>query len=176
MKHARFNGQKWLAHTFDIQRRDIRCGYLCGAFMLITAVAVRLLSGSPYRIYFLLRGAGMLPPLIFLSLLNLLFTCGMGFACGIALSCRKKYACETKYRAGMLVILLSLCWFAAYPLVFRGSMLAAALFSLCASWFLSLCVMRLYFRIQALSAWITLFFLLWQTYQIIALLSCILWL
>lgn len=176
MKHARIKIRKWLVRTFDIQPRDMRCGCICGAWMLITAIVVRLLSGSPYRVYFLLRGARMLPPLIFLMVINLLFTVGMGFACGIALSFRKKHACEVRYRAGMLTVFWALCWFAAYPLAFRGSMLVACFLSLCAAWALSFFAMLLYFRIQALSAWISAFFLMWQTYQIILLMGCILWL
>ena len=176
MGHVRFKVRTWLSHTFDIQQKDIHAGCFVGTVMFLISVAVRLLSGAPYRVYFLLREAGIFPPLIIFTLLTLLITCTMGFACGVTLLCRKKHLRESKYQAGMIAVLLSLCWFAAYPLIFRGAMLAFGLFCLGMAWFLSFCVIKLYFRIQILSAWLMIISLLWQTYQLIALLNFILWL
>lgn len=162
-------------NTFDLRVRELSCGYCGGLLMLVTAIAVRLLAGSPYRVYLMLRGTRILPPIFFLMLFNLLFSMELGFACGLVLVRGRKQMRELKYRAGLLSVLLALCWFFVYPLIFRGCMLTAALLLLMAAWGLTCACMILYFRICLFSGWLTACFLVWQTYLVISLAGCILW-
>lgn len=174
MKHSAVKLKRTISRLFCLRHTDLRCGYLGALILLIFTVLIRLLSGSPYRVYYVLKGNDFLPSLAVLTLINLLLTVAMGFACGLVLSCpRRSHQC-IKYRGGMLFILLTVFWLAAYPLVFQGCLLVAALLSLLLTWILCLGCASLFFRVHPLSGWISVCFLFWLTYLILGLLGCIL--
>ena len=175
MKHSAVKLKRILTRLFCLRHIDLRCGYLGGLIMLIFTVLIRLLSGSPYRVYCVLRGSDFLPSLATLTFVNLLLTIAMGFACGLVLSCPRRSRQGIKYRGGMLFVLLTVFWLAAYPLVFQGCLLALALLSLILTWILCLGCVSLFFRVNPLSGWISVIFLFWLTYLILGLLGCILW-
>lgn len=175
MKRSKFKLKRWLNRIFCLQAVDLHCGYLGGLILLAVAILIRLVSGSPYRVYFLLKNARFMPSLTFFSLMNLVLTVAMGFACGLILSCRRRNLQCLKFQGGMLFVLLTVFWFITYPLVFRGCLLFAALLSLLAAWLLTLGCMLLFFRVQPLAGWISAVFLFWVTYLILVVLGGIFW-
>lgn len=166
--------RRWI-RTLRLNVSDIRGGCFGGMVLLMLAIITRLLSGSPYRIYMLLRQFKILPPLVLLSTINLLLTVAMGFACGLILSHRRcgKIG-EEKYRSGMLFVILITLWLSTYPLIFRSCMLGSALFLLMVACVLSVICALLFSRIRRLSALIALVFSCWVGYLIILLVNCIL--
>lgn len=175
MRHSRKVFSKHLTRVLRLNITDIRGGCIGGMVLLMLAIITRLLSGSPYRIYILLRQFKILPPLVLLSTVNLLLTVAMGFACGLILSQRRcgKIG-EEKYRSGMLFVILITLWLATYPMMFRSCMLGVTLLFLTAACVLSAICTLLFSRIRLLSASIALVFSCWIGYLIILLVDCIL--
>ena len=177
MRHSRTRIVRRLMCKFDIRPHTLQCGYLGALFMLFVYALVRVMSGTPYQAYFFLREAGNLLPLGIYAMVNFVFSLGLGFAFGIFFS-RYTHSLRWRteiYRCGMLFVLLSVLWYAAYPLLTRGNMLLAAFLCLIAVWGLGfLCLISMW-RIQPLSGFVMLLFLFWIVFLILTLLRCLLW-
>lgn len=165
-----------ILRRFDIQKQALRCGYLGGFFMLLSFVLIRMLSGTPYRVYFYLREVGDLLPLGIYAAMNLLFSVWLGIAFGMVFSCRS--CCGRRraevYRGGMLFIFMTVLWYAAYPLVVRGNLLLLALICLIAVCVIGIGCVVSFFRILPISGWIVFLYLIWLGVLIFTLLHCLL--
>lgn len=158
----------------DLRRVDVRGGYLGAALMLLCAAGVRLLSGAPYRIYFMLNAHRTLPPMLTLGMGNALMTLCAGFACGLVLSCPRRGCRCSRYRGGMLFILMALFWFLTYPLLFRGCLVLLALLSLLLAWLFCLLCVPSFFHVHPICGWILVLLEIWILYLILSLLWCLL--
>jgi len=174
LKHTALKCKRLISHLLHLRHTDLRCGYLGALVMLLFTVMIRLLSGSPYYVYHMLKGSEVLPPLATLTFTNLLLTTAMGFACGLVLSCPRRNRRCLKYQGGMLFVLHSVFWFSCYPLIFQGCLLVPALFSLVLAWLLCLGCIALFFRVHPLAGGIAAIFLFWMTYLLLSLVGCIL--
>ena len=176
MKHAGTKVYRFMIRTWGIHARELYCAFLSSMIMLMIFFIVHVFSGSPYRVFFLLRSTRELLPFGVYVMLDLLFTTAIGFAFGLVFAgrglCGKRY--EEKYHAGMLFVLLAAFWFAVYPLVFRGNMFWMASICLLMTWLLSLRCIILFYYLQPLSGCILLAFLIWISYLLILLLGCML--
>ena len=164
-----------ISRILCLRTKNFRSGIVGGFILFILVAMIRFLSGSPYRVYMLLRQFHTLPPLVLLSTINLLLTVAMGIACGLIFSVHKcGRAGEVKYQSGMLFVILITLWLGVYPLIFRSCMLGCALLLFTVIWGLSLICFLLWRRIHRISSWIALLFTGWITYLIILLIRCIL--
>ena len=153
MKHAGAKIYRFMIRTWGIHARELRCAYLSAMIMLMIFFLMRIFSGTPYRVYFLLRSTQKMLPFGVYIMLDLLFTAAIGFAFGL--------------------VLLAAFWFAVYPLVFRGNMFLVASICLLMTWLLALRCMILFYNLQPLSGCILLVFLIWASYLLILFLGCL---
>ena len=173
MGRFQIKARRWMCSRLQLRASNIQCAAIGGVLLLMIALIVRVVSGSPYRSYLMFRHLYMVPPLSLLTLLNGLLTFGLGFALGLAFSVKKYQRCPEKYRAGMIFVLLSVCWFAAYSFFFRGCMPFPALICLILTGILTVKCVSMFQKIHILCGWILGAFLIWNIFLIILLIMCI---
>ena len=174
MTHVIRKVKRKLRYGFRLHRWELRCGYVGALMLLLLAILLRFLSGSPYQVWLLLNVRQLLPPLWILSLVDGVFTLAMGFACGLIMASRRKSEQCSKYRGGMFFVLLFSLRFAAYPLLFRGAMLAAAVVFMLLTCLTGAICCKLFFDTHRLSGIVAICFLIWNCYLTMMLFSCIL--
>ena len=174
MTHVIRKVKRKLRYCFRLHERELRSGYWGALVLLILAILIRLLSGSPYRVWLLLAVNQALPPLWILSLVDGVLTLAMGFACGLIMASRRKSEQCAKYRGGMFFVLLFSLRFAAYPLLFRGAMLAASVICMLLTCLSGVICSKLFFDTHRLSGLVAICFLIWNCYLTMLLFSCIL--
>ena len=164
-KYGKMTFSAWL--NVEMEQTSLPITIFGGVLLAAASIAVRIVSGNPYRVMLELGIADLVPPVWLMTVLRFLSFVTAGCAAGLVLGYRERGCFAEKYRGCMLFILLALlelCW---YPTLFVAGLvflgLVLALLMLC----LSICVTISFLRVSKLSGLILILHDVWLTYLVI---------
>ena len=163
-KYGKMTLSAWL--NAEMEQTSLPLAIFGGVLFAAAGIAVRIVSGTPYRVMLELGIADLIPPVWLMSFLRLLSFITAGCAAGLVLGYRERGCYAEKYRGGMLFILmavLELCW---YPtllvagLVFLGVVVALLMLAL------SICVTVCFMKVCRFAGGILILHSVWLAYLV----------
>lgn len=164
-KYGKMTFSAWL--NAEMEQTSLPIAIVGGILLAAACIAVRMVSGSPYRMMLELGISDLVPPVWLMSALRFLSFVTIGCAAGLVLGYRERGCYTEKYRGCMLFILLAvveLCW---YPTLFGAGLVFLCLLEALLMIFLSICVTVSFLRVCKFSGFILILHNIWLIYLLI---------
>ena len=164
-KYGKMTVSAWL--NAEMEQTSLPLTIFGGVLLAAACIAVRMVSGSPYRMMLELGISDLVPPVWLMSALRFLSFVTAGCAAGLVLGYRERGRYAEKYRGCMLFVLLAvleLCW---YPTLFSAGMVFLSLLEAVAMLLLALCVTVSFLRVSKFSGLILILHSVWLCYLLI---------
>lgn len=164
-KYGKMTFSAWLNAEMD--QSSLPLTVFVGILLGVACIAVRIVSGSPYRMMLELGISDLVPPVWLMSALRFLSFVIVGCAAGLVLGYRERGCYAEKYRGCMLFVLLAvveLCW---YPTLFAAGLVFFCMLEAVVMLALSICVTVSFMRVSKFSGFILILHNVWLIYLLI---------
>ncbi len=164
-KYGKMTVSAWL--NAEMEQTSLPMTIIGGILLAAACIAVRMVSGSPYRMMLELGISDLVPPVWLMSALRFLSFVTIGCAAGLVLGYRERGCYAEKYRGCMLFVLLAvleLCW---YPTLFKAGLVFLCLLESIVILVLSVCVTISFLRVSKFSGFILILHNIWLCYLLI---------
>ncbi len=161
-KYGKMTFSAWLAA--EMNQSSPVLTFFVGILLAVACIAVRVVSGSPYRMMLELGISDLVPPVWLMSLLRFVALATAGCAGGLVLGYRNCGKGSEKYRTCLLFLLMVICELCWYPAIFCSGLVTVGLLLALLGLLLGICTVVGFLRISKFSGIVMTMHCVWLCY------------